>query len=112
MSEQQGTSSCLTDDLAVYLRQLRQRPCLARQTNHAVANHPESKPGHPALIPTRFISTTVDEVYQAMRNNPGLPNKDEAASLPEFVQELNTKLQARLSMQLSQTKKRGSKGLQ
>jgi len=46
-----------------------------------------------ALIPTRFISTTVDEVYQAMRNNPGLPDKD------EFVQKLNTKLQARLSVQ-------------
>lgn len=58
-----------------------------------------------ALIPSRFISTTVDEVYQAMRNNPGLPNKD------EFVQKLNTKLQARLSVQLSQTKKRESKGL-
>jgi len=28
-----------------------------------------------------------------MRNNPGLPNKD------EFVQKLNTKLQARLSVQ-------------
>jgi len=58
-----------------------------------------------ALIPSLFISTTVDEVYQAMRNNPGLPNKD------EFVQKLNTKLQARLSVQFSQTEKRGSKGL-
>jgi len=58
-----------------------------------------------ALIPTRFISTTVDEVYQAMRNNPGLPNKDEAASLPEFVQKLNTKLQGRLSVRFGQTKK-------
>ena len=58
-----------------------------------------------ALTPTRFISTTVDEVYQAMRNNPGLPNKD------EFVRRLNTKLQARLSVQFSQTEKRGSKGL-
>ena len=54
---------------------------------------------------TRFISTTVDEVYQAMRNNPGLPDKDEAASLPRFVQRLNTKLQARLSVQFSQTSK-------
>lgn len=47
------------------------------------------------LIPSRFISTTVDEVYQAMRNNPGLPNKD------KFVQKLNAKLQARLSVQFS-----------
>ena len=46
-----------------------------------------------------------DEVYQAMRNNPGLPDKD------EFVQKLNTKLQARLSIQFSQTNKRGNKGL-
>jgi len=57
-----------------------------------------------ALIPTRFISTTVDAVYQAMRSNPGLPNKD------EFVQELSTKLQARLSVQFSQTEKRGGRG--
>ncbi len=34
-----------------------------------------------------------DEVYQAMRNNPGLPNKD------EFVRKLNTKVRARLSVQ-------------
>ena len=54
---------------------------------------------------SRFISTTVDEVYQAMRNNPGLPNKD------EFVQKLNTKLQARLSVRFSQTEEWGSKGL-
>jgi hypothetical protein len=42
-----------------------------------------------------------DEMYQAMRNNPGLPNKD------EFVQKLNAKLQARLSVRFSQTKGRG-----
>jgi len=47
------------------------------------------------LSPTRFISTTVDEVYQAMRNNPGMPNKD------EFVQHLNAKLRLRLSVQFS-----------
>lgn len=40
-----------------------------------------------------------------MRNNFGLPDKD------GFVQELNTKLQARLSVRFSETKKRGSKGL-
>jgi hypothetical protein len=61
--------------------------------------------GRLALIPTRFISATVDEVYQAMRNNPGLPSKD------KFMQKLNTKLQAKLSVQFSQTKKRGSEGL-
>ncbi len=42
-----------------------------------------------------------------MQNNPDLPNKDEAASLSKFVQELNPKLQARFSVQLSQTEKRG-----
>ena len=47
------------------------------------------------LVPSRFISTTVDEVYQAMRNNPNLPGKD------KFVQHLNTKLKARLSVQFS-----------
>lgn len=49
--------------------------------------------GRFSLISTRFISTTVDEVYQAMRNNPGIPNKD------RFVQHLNTKLQLKLSVQ-------------
>lgn len=51
------------------------------------------KHSHLTLSPSRFISTTVDEVYQAMRNNPGLPSKD------KFVQHLNTKLKARLSVQ-------------
>lgn len=45
------------------------------------------------LNPNRFISTTVDEVYQAMRNNPGLPGKD------NFVQRLNAKLRLRLSVE-------------
>jgi hypothetical protein len=44
------------------------------------------------LQATRFISVSVDEVYQAMRNNPGLPMKD------EFVANLNEKLKARLSL--------------
>lgn len=39
------------------------------------------------LTPTRFISTSVEEVYQAMRHNPGLPHKD------AFVKTLNAKLQ-------------------
>jgi hypothetical protein len=47
------------------------------------------------LTPSRFISTTVEEIYQAMRNNPGLPDKD------RFVQKLNTKLKAKLSVQFS-----------
>jgi len=44
------------------------------------------------LTPSCFISTTVDQVYQAMRNNPGLPDKD------NFVQHLNAKLKARLDV--------------
>ena len=42
------------------------------------------------LAPTRFISTTVEEVYQAMRNNPAVPNKD------AFVEKLNEKLRLKL----------------
>ena len=42
------------------------------------------------LTPTRYVSTTVDEVYRAMRNNPSLPNKD------HFVASLSDKLQLRL----------------
>ena len=45
-----------------------------------------------AFTPSRFVSTTVDEVYQAMRSNPGLPSKD------EFVRGLTAKLRARLSV--------------
>ena len=44
------------------------------------------------LTPTRFISVTVEEVYQAMRNNPSMPNKD------AFVEKLNEKLRLRLCM--------------
>jgi hypothetical protein len=47
------------------------------------------------LTPSRFVSTTVDEVYQAMRNNPNLPNKD------KFVNVLNKKLRAKLSVKFS-----------
>jgi len=42
------------------------------------------------LTPNRFVSPTVEEVYQAMRNNPAVPNKD------KFVQKLNEKLRLRL----------------
>lgn len=49
--------------------------------------------GRLCLQPTRIISTTVDEVYQAMRHNPGIPGKD------DFVNTLNTKLKARLKVQ-------------
>lgn len=42
------------------------------------------------LAPTRYVSTSVDEVYRAMRNNPSLPNKD------RFVASLRDKLQLRL----------------
>ena len=47
------------------------------------------------LAPSRLVSTTVDEVYQAMKGNPGLPKKD------EFVTVLNAKLQAKLSVKFS-----------
>ena len=43
----------------------------------------------------RFISTTVDEVYQAMRNNPGIPKKD------DFVSRLNSRLRLGLNIQVS-----------
>jgi len=45
------------------------------------------------LTPDRFISTTVEEVYQAMRNNPGMPDKD------GFVRHLSAKLRLRLGVQ-------------
>ena len=44
------------------------------------------------LAPTRFVSTSVEEIYQAMRNNPAVPNKD------VFVEKLNEKLRLRLSV--------------
>jgi hypothetical protein len=44
------------------------------------------------LTPSRFVSTTVDEVYHAMKNNPGLPSKD------RFVTVLNAKLKAKLGL--------------
>lgn len=40
---------------------------------------------------SRYISTSVDEVYQAMRNNPNIPDKD------AFVSRLNTRLRLSLS---------------
>ena len=46
------------------------------------------------LAQSRFVSTTVDEVYQAMRSNPNLPNKD------KFVKTLNAKLQVTLSVKI------------
>jgi len=44
------------------------------------------------LHSTRYVSVSVDELYQAMRHNPGLPNKG------QFVAALNEKLKARLSL--------------
>jgi hypothetical protein len=41
---------------------------------------------------TRYVSVSVDEIYQAMRNNPGLPNKG------QFVATLNDKLRVRLNL--------------
>ena len=45
-----------------------------------------------SLKGTRFVSTTVDEVYRAMRKNPSIPKKD------EFVNKLNAKLRLELSI--------------
>lgn len=47
------------------------------------------------LTPSRFVSTTVDEIYQAMRHNPGMPSKE------KFVRILNAKLQAKLSVKFN-----------
>jgi hypothetical protein len=44
------------------------------------------------LTPRRYVSMTVEEMYQAMRNNPDLPNKE------QFVQVLNAKLRAKLGV--------------
>jgi hypothetical protein len=44
------------------------------------------------LQSTRYVSISVDELYQAMRHNPGLPNKG------QFVSVLNERLKARLSL--------------
>jgi len=46
------------------------------------------------LQSTRIISTTVDQVYRAMRKNPGMPEKD------EFVSRLNTKLRLGLNVRV------------
>jgi len=45
-----------------------------------------------SLNATRFVSVSVDEIYQAMRINPGLPGKG------QFIASLNEKLRARLSL--------------
>jgi hypothetical protein len=44
------------------------------------------------LQSTRYVSASVGEIYQAMRNNPSLPKKD------QFVATLNEKLKARLNL--------------
>lgn len=41
---------------------------------------------------TRFISTTVDQIYRAMKNRPAMPNKN------NFVKALNKKLRLRLDV--------------
>ncbi len=45
----------------------------------------------------RFVSITVDEMYQAMRTNPGLPSKE------QFVRGLNARLRARLGVHFSRS---------
>lgn len=44
------------------------------------------------LTPTRFVSTSVEEVYQAMRHNRAIPQKD------EFVRRLNAELRLKLNV--------------
>jgi hypothetical protein len=50
------------------------------------------KGGRLTLTPSRYVSTTVDEVYSAMKNNPGLPSKD------KFVKTLDAKLKVKLGV--------------
>ena len=38
------------------------------------------------LTPSRFVSTTVDAMYQAMKNNPGLPNRERFVSVRRQVE--------------------------
>lgn len=52
----------------------------------------ETKGDRLTLKRTRFISTTVNQIYQAMRNRPAMPNKD------NFVKALNKKLKLRLDV--------------
>jgi hypothetical protein len=47
------------------------------------------------LHSTRYVSTTVDEVYQAMRHYPGMPDKD------QFVATLSKKLKLKLNVALA-----------
>ena len=44
-----------------------------------------------SLTPTRFVSTSVEEVYQAMRHNRAIPQKD------DFVRRLNAELRLKLN---------------
>jgi hypothetical protein len=44
------------------------------------------------LAPTRLVSTSVEEVYQAMRHNRAIPQKD------EFVRRLNAELRLKLNV--------------
>ena len=47
------------------------------------------------LTRSRYVSITVDAMYEAMRTNPGLPDKD------RFIQGLNNKLRAQLGLRFS-----------
>lgn len=44
------------------------------------------------LVPTRFVSTSVEEVYQAMRSSRAVPQKD------AFVRKLNAELRLKLNV--------------
>lgn len=47
-----------------------------------------------SLQSSRFISTSVDEIYRSMRENPDMPRKD------RFVADLTKRLRARLSLRI------------
>lgn len=49
--------------------------------------------GKLSLMPARYLSTSIDEIFLAMRNNPGMPVKD------DFVEKLNQKLRLQLRLQ-------------
>lgn len=55
------------------------------------------------LILHRLVSITVDEMFQAMRTNPGLPSKD------QFLRGLNARLRARLGVHFTRPNSSGNK---
>ena len=71
---------------------LKQKSYSAEHASRFALQEYSSEGNKITLHATRFVSVSVDEMYQAMRNNPGLPGKG------QFVASLNDKLKARLSL--------------